>query len=170
MVRRNRNPFNSVALRVWPGRRWSRRRQVAGWLSVQPGTGQLPASLTASVNPAGLPLGTYQGTITVQAPVALPSFDTISVSLTVLPVTVPAGIITTVAGNGICCFSGDGGQATSASLGLPYAVAMDASGSLYIADSSNRVRKVSPGGIISTVAGNGNAGFSGTVDLRHPRR
>jgi hypothetical protein len=46
-----------------------------GWLSVQPGTGQLPASLTASVNPAGLPLGTYQGTITVQAPVAfcLPS-------------------------------------------------------------------------------------------------
>jgi uncharacterized protein (TIGR03437 family) len=74
----------------------------------------------------------------------------------------PNGIITTVAGNGVRGFSGDGGPATSASLNEPYGVAVDAAGKLYIADSFNaRIRRVSPGGIISTMAGNGTAGFSG---------
>jgi uncharacterized protein (TIGR03437 family) len=74
----------------------------------------------------------------------------------------PAGVLTVVAGNGIYGYSGDGGPATSASLRLPSGVAVDAAGNLFIADWTNcRVRKVSPGGIISTVAGNGNAGFSG---------
>jgi uncharacterized protein (TIGR03437 family) len=71
------------------------------------------------------------------------------------------GIVTTVAGNGNCCFSGDGGPALSASLGLPSAVAVDASGNLFIADLSHRVRRVSASGIISAVAGNGTQGFSG---------
>ena len=54
------------------------------------------------------------------------------------------GIITTVAGNGTGGFSGDGGPATSASLSLPYGVAVDAHGSLFIADGlNNRIRKVS---------------------------
>jgi sugar lactone lactonase YvrE len=74
----------------------------------------------------------------------------------------PAGIISTVAGNGISGFSGDGGPATSAQLDEPVGVAVDAVGNLFVADSSgNRVRKVSPTGIISTVAGNGTSGFSG---------
>jgi uncharacterized protein (TIGR03437 family) len=74
----------------------------------------------------------------------------------------PSRIISTVAGNGTWGFSGDGGPATSASLYGPSAVALDASGNLYIADwVNNRIRKVSPSGIISTVAGNGVAGFSG---------
>ncbi len=74
----------------------------------------------------------------------------------------PNGIITTVAGNGNQGFSGDGGPATAASLNNPHGVAVDANGNLYIADgSNNRVRKVSPNGIITTVAGNGNQGFSG---------
>jgi uncharacterized protein (TIGR03437 family) len=74
----------------------------------------------------------------------------------------PAGIITTVAGNGVPRFSGDGAPATSASLLGPQAVALDASGNLYIADEfNNRIRKVSPAGIITTVAGNGVQGFSG---------
>ena len=73
-----------------------------------------------------------------------------------------AGIIRTVAGNGLFKFSGDGGPATSATLNLPRTVAVDADGNLYIADSlSNRIRKVSPDGIITTVAGSGNRGFSG---------
>jgi len=74
----------------------------------------------------------------------------------------PAGTITTVAGNGVQGFSGDGGPATGASLSGAYGVAVDAAGNLYIADSNNkRIRKVSPSGIISTVAGNGAWVFSG---------
>ena len=69
---------------------------------------------------------------------------------------VSRGIITTVAGNGTAAFGGDGGAAASAQLSYPIAVDVDASGNLYIADFSNsRVRKVT-GGIINTVAGNGN--------------
>ena len=75
------------------------------------------------------------------------------------------GIITTVAGNGQLGYSGDGGPATLASLGNPDGIAVDASGSLFIADTyNNRIRKVSPSGIITTVAG-GNYGFSGDGGL-----
>ncbi|HLK66507.1 MAG TPA: IPT/TIG domain-containing protein [Bryobacteraceae bacterium] len=74
---------------------------------------------------------------------------------------VTAGTISTVAGNGTGGFSGDNGSATQAELNNPERVALDSAGNFYIADSSNnRIRKVS-GGVISTVAGNGNAGFSG---------
>jgi hypothetical protein len=74
----------------------------------------------------------------------------------------PAGVITTVAGNGIAGFSGDSGPAIDASLNLPFGVAVDSAGSIYIADrGNNRVRIVSPDGIINTFAGNGIAGSSG---------
>ncbi len=73
-----------------------------------------------------------------------------------------SGIITTVAGNGNCCYSGDGGQATSAQLAYPDGVIVDAGGNLYIADTSDkRIRKVNPAGTITTVAGDGSYGFSG---------
>lgn len=73
------------------------------------------------------------------------------------------GITTTVAGNGLGAFSGDGGVATSASICSPYGVALDSTGNLYIADTCNhRVRKVAAStGIITTVAGNGTAAFTG---------
>jgi len=74
------------------------------------------------------------------------------------------GMLAVVAGSGIRSggFSGDGGMATAARLNLPQRVALDAAGNLYIADTSNhRIRKVSLDGIISTVAGTGEAGFSG---------
>ena len=68
----------------------------------------------------------------------------------------PAGTITTVAGNGVNGFSGDGGLATSAELSSPTGVAVDSSGNLYIADGPNaRIRRVSPKGIITTFAGTG---------------
>jgi sugar lactone lactonase YvrE len=74
----------------------------------------------------------------------------------------PGGVISTVAGNGTLGFSGDGNAATSAQLNSPSGIAVDAAGNLFIADASNyRVRKVTPGGLISTVAGNGTLGFSG---------
>jgi len=79
----------------------------------------------------------------------------------------PAGTISTVAGNGIASFSGDGGPATAAAIWVPTDVAVDASGNLFIADGGNhRVRKVtSPGGVISTVAGSASPGFSGDGGL-----
>jgi NHL repeat len=72
-----------------------------------------------------------------------------------------SGNITTVAGNGEQGFFGDGGLATSATLNTPTAVAVDASGNIYIADSNNNRIRVVANGNINTFAGNGNAGYSG---------
>ena len=67
-----------------------------------------------------------------------------------------SGTISTVAGNGVRGFSGDGGPATDAELNNPLSVSVDSAGNIYIADSSNnRIRKVSPNGLINTVAGGG---------------
>ncbi len=73
------------------------------------------------------------------------------------------GIITTIAGNGIAGFSGDGGLAISAELFEPYGISLDAGSNLYIAEyGNNRIRKVEAGtGIISTVAGTGIQGYNG---------
>jgi len=72
------------------------------------------------------------------------------------------GTVTTAAGNGTAGFSGDGFPATSASLDQPDGVVVDLFGDLFVTDyGNNRVRKVSASGIITTVAGNGTAGFSG---------
>ncbi len=72
------------------------------------------------------------------------------------------GIITTYAGNGAFAFGGDGGPAVSASLNRPASVFVDSSDRLYIADEYNhRIRMVNASGIITTVAGNGTAGFGG---------
>ncbi|MBJ7519597.1 MAG: hypothetical protein JHC84_07870 [Solirubrobacteraceae bacterium] len=66
------------------------------------------------------------------------------------------GTITTVAGNGTAGFSGDGGAATAAQLSAPSGLAIAADGSILIADANNnRIRRVTPGGVISTVAGGG---------------
>jgi len=73
-----------------------------------------------------------------------------------------AGLITTVAGNGTYGFSGDGGPALSAQINAPRNIAVDGVGNLFIADTRNhRIRKVTPAGIITTVAGTGTPGFSG---------
>ena len=73
------------------------------------------------------------------------------------------GIITTVAGNGIGGYSGDGGLATQASLNLPFHCAIDDHGNLFISDLvNNRIRKVEKAtGIITTIAGTGIQGYNG---------
>ncbi|MGH3843965.1 MAG: protein kinase domain-containing protein [Pseudonocardiaceae bacterium] len=77
-----------------------------------------------------------------------------------------AGTITTVAGNGTPGDVGDGGPAIAAELNGPTGVAVDQAGNLYIADTFNdRIRKVDPGGRISTIAGNGIPGYSGDGGL-----
>jgi sugar lactone lactonase YvrE len=75
---------------------------------------------------------------------------------------IPGGLITTVAGNGTQAYTGDGGQATAASLNSPSGVAVDAAGDLFIADAGNHVvRKVAADGTISTYAGNGAEDYTG---------
>ena len=72
------------------------------------------------------------------------------------------GVITTVAGNGTNGYSGDGGPATAAMLFQPTGIAVDNAGNLYIADTENyRIRMVTAKGIISTICGNGDAGYTG---------
>ncbi len=91
-------------------------------------------------------------------------------------VTAATGVITTVAGTGAAGYGGDGGPATSAQLAAPSGVAVDSLGNIYIADYSNSViRKVTAAtGVISTVAGNGTAGYSGdgsaaiSAELNYP--
>ena len=74
----------------------------------------------------------------------------------------PNGSITTVAGTGVEGFSGDGGPATAARISAPRGVATLGDGTILIPDTGNhRVRRVSPAGVITTVAGTGVAGFSG---------
>lgn len=77
------------------------------------------------------------------------------------------GTTTTIAGNGMRGYSGDGGPATEASLNMPHEIQFDAQGHLYIVERDNHaVRRVdATTGIISTVAGTGQAGFSGDGEL-----
>jgi sugar lactone lactonase YvrE len=86
-----------------------------------------------------------------------------------------SGIISLVAGNGSAVFGGDGMPATGAQLSAPVGVDIDGSGNIYIADAGNqRVRKINPAGIISTIAGTGIAGYNGecilatAAELNHP--
>ena len=73
----------------------------------------------------------------------------------------PVGTITTVAGNGLASYSGDGGPATSAALNYPTGVAVDLSGFFYIADDVNHRIRMVTGGPINTLAGNGTPGYTG---------
>ncbi len=86
------------------------------------------------------------------------------------------GIISTIAGNGIAGFTGDGANAASAQINSPQGLEIDSQGNLYIADNANnRIRKINSNGIISTIAGNGVAGFTGdgalavNAQINYPR-
>src|SRR6266852_4080489 len=100
---------------------------------------------------------------------ALPVSAALAVTALFGSLTLPAtgdvakpGTIVTVAGTGSPGFSGDNGPATQALLNQPFDLAFDAAGNLYISDALNaRVRRVSPDGTITTVAGTGQPGFSG---------
>jgi len=87
-----------------------------------------------------------------------------------------AGTISTLAGTGVAGFSGDGGPATSARLNLPYGLAVDWTGAVYVADlGNNRVRRIGADGVITTVAGTGahasagDGGLATAAQLSTPR-
>ena len=79
----------------------------------------------------------------------------------------PSGVMRAVAGSGPAVlnggtFGGDGGSAQAAGLDVPTAIALDKNGNLYVTDRlNNRVRRIDPAGVITTVAGTGKPGFSG---------
>ena len=88
----------------------------------------------------------------------------------------PDGVISTVAGTGAAGFSGDGGPATAATLNFVHSAAPTVDGGLLLADElNNRIRKISAGGVISTVAGTGGQGYSGdggpatAAEINNPR-
>jgi len=85
-------------------------------------------------------------------------------AIMMIATTVKAQIISTVAGNGINGYTGDGGLATLAKLDFPGCIRFDSKGNLYIADNTV-IRKVSTQGIISTIAGNGMIKSSGDGGL-----
>jgi uncharacterized protein (TIGR03437 family) len=69
---------------------------------------------------------------------------------------ISGGVIATIAGTGVAGFSGDGGSALNAQLNFPYGLALDSAGNVYVADLGNhRVRRITPDGAITTVAGTG---------------
>ncbi len=78
----------------------------------------------------------------------------------------PLGVVSLIAGTGTKGFAGDGGKAVAASLSGPEGVAVDADGNVYVSDTgNNRIRMISPEGIIRTIAGIGGAGSSGDGGL-----
>jgi sugar lactone lactonase YvrE len=136
-------------------------------LRVVDGMGFIRTAMMLPVNrPAGLVADTANNLLYVAS----------SGSFTVITGNVINSSSAIVAGNGTPSLSGDGGQAAQAQLGNPYAVAVDSMSDLFIADNQNAViRKVGPTGIITTVAGNGVAGYSGdggsatAAELNDPR-
>ena len=78
----------------------------------------------------------------------------------------PSGVIATVAGSGVAGFAGDGGAAAKARLNQPSDLALDIDGSLFVADrANNRVRLITPAGIVLTIAGDGSRGIRGGAGL-----
>jgi len=135
-----------------------RRVATNGVITTYAGTGVAdfggdggPATLAALTSPRGLALDSTGNLYIADAG-----------NSRVRKVTVSTGVITTVAGNGLVGFSGDGGQAAQAALKYPFGVAVDRSGVLYILDSiDQRIRRVATDGVITTIAGTGVFGYNG---------
>ena len=139
------------------GGQWVRRVDSGGIITTVAGTGA--AGYTGDGGPATA--ATFDCPVGVALDAAGNLFIADSFNYRVRKVDT-AGIITTFAGTGVKDSSGDGGPASAANLADPRDIAFDRDGNVYIADTYGyRMRKVSPAGTISTVAGNGQWGNAG---------
>ncbi len=137
------DPENCLILKIAPKGTLS----IVAGNGVQGHSGDNGPAVNASINPSDLAIDS-KGNIYIQ-------------EQSYVRMVTPAGIISTIAGNGVFGYSGDGGAATSASMNAQSGMALDASGNLYFADTfNNRVRMIS-GGNITTVVGTGTAGSAG---------
>jgi|GEM_PF-3402010 len=147
-------PFTTTGSPVSYSIAWSTEAAAAGFADVA-GATLSTSPLTVAV-PATVSEGTYTGVIRVSngycTSVAQPVSITVNESVNIY----------TYAGTGVNGNAGNGNAATLATLSHPYGIAVDCDGNSYIADFENAVvRKVSPTGVISTVAGTGVIGYSG---------
>jgi YVTN family beta-propeller protein/VCBS repeat-containing protein len=130
------------------GNRRIRQVTAAGTISTIAGNGDFPVSGGGDGPASSAGLGSISG-VGVDA-----SGNVVLTATRRVRKVDPSGFIATVAGNGEYSFGGDAGFATAAGLGWPEAIAVDATGNMFISDRSNaRVRKVDPTGVITTVAG-----------------
>ena len=115
-------------------------------------------TMTTNISPGAMPLANPQA-VALDSSGDLFIADTLNNRIIAIN---PKGESRVAAGLGSAGYSGDGGMATAARLNRPTSVAIDPSGSVYVADSRNNViRKFTINGAISTVAGNGTSGWSG---------
>ncbi len=120
------------------------------------------SSSRATVSPAGETARRLSGALLFLACAAALSLGAPSAAAQAVLTVTPGATAGTVAGTGSIGYSGDNGPAASATFASPSAVAYDAAGNLYIADSNNNVvRMVTPSGTVTTVAGTGQQGFAG---------
>jgi uncharacterized protein (TIGR03437 family) len=133
------------------------------WLSLDAALGTTPASINVTFSAVNLAPGTYKANIQVASPQSSNGAVSISVQLTVAPRNSSGRFfrIDTVAGNGLGKETRSTGSATSMAIGWPLALAMDASGNLYIASLDYRVWRYDGKGTVVAFAGTGVSGFSG---------
>jgi len=140
---------------------------VLGGAHVAPGVGPLSAEATAPAGSALLPSEATAPNAPFRAPAGVAvRGNTIYISdvatNTIWSRDLDTGTESLIAGSLGSGYSGDGGPAGDAQLTGPRGLAVDAAGNLFIADSGNHaVRKIAANGIITTVVGDGNRGFSG---------
>ncbi|MFN0112791.1 MAG: BACON domain-containing protein [Blastocatellia bacterium] len=134
---------------------WQSDRGATGAAVYTPSTGVWTA--------AGVGLSPGANLITVTARDAAGNLGRTTIAIT----STPDSVLVTVAGTGVLGASGDGGQAAAAQIARPYQIAVDGAGNLFIAELDNHIiRKVTPGGVISTIAGTPRvSGFSGDGEL-----
>jgi hypothetical protein len=112
-------------------------------------------------------------TVTTDIPTSAPSIQPTSATPSKLPTSYPSlsphsiSVISTIAGTGTGSYSGDNGQASSATINSPTGIVIDSSGNVYFNDFNNNcVRKITAStGIITTYAGTGSASYSGDNGL-----